>query len=215
VRREWRFGLAAAVALAAGATLADPYARLAAPYYAAIDRLIARAHPWTIEQVTVSPDPGGQGAVLRLVGEVRRERSDPKPAAIVVSRVQVGEAIETPIVFWTLLLTWPAASARQRWLRLATGFAVFLGLEAITTAAQLVHSMAVATAVLAQQDPALTLWERWARFLEAGGDFALAVVGALATLAISNAIVLSWVRRAQRRATNPASSPATTCSPAT
>jgi hypothetical protein len=184
--------MVAAAALAAGAALAEPYAHLAAPYYAAVARLIARAHPWAIQQVTVAPDPGGRGSVLRLVGEVRRQRDDPKPAALVVTRVQVGEAIGTPIVFWTLLLIWPAASARQRLVRLALGAAVFLGLEAITTGVQLMHSMAEASAMLeggsrgTQPDDPLTLWERWSRFLEAGGDFALAVAGALATLALAN-----------------------------
>ena len=186
MRPEWRWGIAAAVALAAGASCAEPYARLAAPYYAAVDRLLALAHPWSITEVDVAPDPNSPGVVLRLVGEVRRHRDDLKPAAIVVSRVQVGEAIETPVVFWTLLLTWPAAGRRERWTRLALGAAMFLGLEALTTAAQLIHPMAETAALLAGAP--LTLWERWSRFLEAGGDFAVAVAWALATLAIANAI---------------------------
>jgi len=193
VRSEWRFGIAAVVALAAGGVFAEPYPRLAAPYYAAVDRLIARAHPWTIEQVAVTADPSGRGSVLRLIGEVRRQRSDAKPVALVASRLQVGEAIEMPIVFWTLLLVWPATSARQRWIRLGIGLAVFLGLEAITTAAQLVHSLAEAAAFLERTAPVdaedpLTLWERWSRFLEAGGNFAVAAAGALTTLAAANAI---------------------------
>jgi hypothetical protein len=193
VRPEWRVGVAAAIALAAGAVCAEPYARLAAPYYAAVDRLLVGARPWTIREVAVTREPDGRGSVLRLVGEVRHRQGDLRPAALVVTRVQVGEAIETPVVFWTLLLAWPAASARQRFTRLALGAAVFLGLEAATTAVQLMHSMAEAAAMLEREsrtqtgDP-LTLWERWSRFLEAGGDFVLAVAGALATLALANAV---------------------------
>jgi len=194
MRPEWRIGLAAALALLGGAALAEPYARVAAPYYAAVARLIAREHPWSITEVGVTAGPDGHSKVLRLVGEVRRQRDDARPAALVVSRVEVGEAIETPIVFWTLLLVWPAARARQRWTRVAVGIAVFLGLEAITMAAQLLHPMAETSALLAHLPVAvrdagpLTLWESWARFLEAGGTFVLAVVGALATLALSNTV---------------------------
>ncbi len=189
MRPEWRFGLAAAAALAAGVVLAEPYARLAAPYYGAVDRLIARGHPWVIREVAVTTDRDGQDRVLRLVGEVRRDRTESRPAALVVTRVQIGEAIETPIVFWGLLLAWPAAGRRERWLRMAVGLVVFLGIEAITTATQLVHSMAAASAQLehAYSEDPLTLWERWSRFLEAGGTFVVAAVGALVAIAVSTA----------------------------
>lgn len=192
-RREWLWGLAGAVALAVGALCAEPYARIATPYYAAIDRLIAAAHPWTIEQLRVAGDPSGHGSVLRLIGEVRRQRTDPGPAALVVSRIQVGAVIEAPLVFWTLLLAWPAATRRERWLRLAVGITIFFGLEAITTATQLVHSMAETSAYLASGPPAsdddpLTLWEHWSRFLEAGGVFAVAMAAALGTIALTRAI---------------------------
>jgi hypothetical protein len=139
--------------------------------------------------------------VLRLIGEVRRRRRDPKPAALVVSRVEVCEAIETPIVFWTLLFAWPAANARERWLRLAVGAVVFLGLEAATTAVQLMHPLGETSALLARgslsapEDDPLTLWERWSRFLEAGGNFAVAAAGALATLAAGNALGRSAARQ--------------------
>ena len=186
MRPEWRWGIAAAVALTVGGFCAEPYARLAAPYYAAVDRLVARAHPWSVTEVAVVPDPQSPGVVLRLVGEVRRERSDARPAAIVVSRVQVGEVIATPLVFWTLLLAWPAVASRERWARVAAGVPVFLGLEALTTAAQLIHSMAEAAALLVAGP--LTLWERWSRFLEAGGNFAVAAVGALLTLAVAGGL---------------------------
>ncbi|MGO9803409.1 MAG: hypothetical protein ACLPTM_02710 [Steroidobacteraceae bacterium] len=189
MRPEWRFTVAAIGALAVGAVCAEPYARLAAPYYAAVDRLIAMAHPWTIERVAVTTDPKSPGVVLRLIGEVRRQRSDLKPEAIAVSRVQVGTVIETPIVFWTLLLAWPAASARQRWIRLAVGVAVFLGLEAVTTATLLLYPVADVSSRLThdEADP-LSLWGRWTRFLEAGGTFAVAAAAALVTVAVSSSV---------------------------
>lgn len=190
MRPEWRWTIAAAVALSAGSLCAEPYARLATPYYRAVDRFIARTHPWTIEEVAVAEDPISRGSVLRLIGEVRRQRGDARPAATVVNRIQVGEVIETPIVFWTLLLAWPAATGRERGARLAAGVAVFLGLEALTTAVQLIHPMAAAAALLS--GASLTLWERWSGFLEAGGTFAVATAAALATLAAANAIARRW-----------------------
>ena len=186
MRPEWRWGIAAVLALAAGAFCAEPYARLAAPYYAAVDRLVASQHPWAIEEVAVTVDPSGRGSVLRLIGEVRRNREDLRPAALVVNRLQLGEVIEVPLVFWTLLLVWPGATGRERWARLAVGVVVFLSLEAFTTAAELICPMA-ATAALLTAAP-LTLWERWSRFLEAGGTFVLAAATALVTLAVANAI---------------------------
>jgi hypothetical protein len=184
VRREWSWALAAVVAFAVGVTCAEGYARLAVPYYAAITEAIAEWHPWKILEVVVAPDEASHGAVVRLVSEVRREREDRRPAAIVVSRVQVGEVIETPIVFWTMVLLWPASSLRQRALRIAVAIPIFLCLEAATTACQLLHPLAEASALLAGERDPLTLWERWSRFLEAGGRFGLEVAAALLSVAL-------------------------------
>jgi hypothetical protein len=185
VRREWRWVIAAVAALTLGVTCAEAYAQLAAPYYAAVDRLIAAMQPWTIEELVVTRDPKSPGMVLRLTGEIRRQRDDSRPAAMVVSRVQVGEAIETPLVFLTLILVWPAATSRERLLRLAVGLPVWLSLEAITTAVQLLHPMAEAAAILSGDDNPLTPWERWSRFLESGGRFVLAFVAALLALTLT------------------------------
>jgi hypothetical protein len=149
-------------ALTLGVTCAEAYAQLAAPYYAAVDRLIAAMQPWTIEELVVTRDPKSPGMVLRLTGEIRRQREDSRPAAMVVSRVQVGEAIETPLVFLTLILVWPAATSRERLLRLAE-----------------------AAAILSGDDNPLTPWERWSRFLESGGRFVLAFVAALLALTLT------------------------------
>jgi hypothetical protein len=178
LRTKIRWGLVAAAALAIGVTCAEPYARLMAPYYAAIARWIAVGHPWTVVSVGVVPGSKSPSAELRLVGEVRRAPGDARPAARVATYVQVGEAVETPIVFWALLLAWPAPM-RRRVVSIAIGLPLFLGLEAITTAVQLVHSMAQASAMLAGEQNPITLWERWSRFLEAGGQFALAVAFAV------------------------------------
>jgi hypothetical protein len=177
--------MAGVVALTIGVAGAENYARLAAPYYAAVATLIAQMHPWKIVAVVVTEEGSGHGAILQLTGEVRRHRDDPSPAARVVSHVQVGEAVETPIVFWTLLLVWPATSVRRRLTFVALGFPVFLGLEAVTTACQLVHSLAEASAILGGDPDPLTVWERWSRFLEAGGGFAVAVLAAVFTVAIA------------------------------
>jgi hypothetical protein len=174
MRPELRWGVAAAVALAIGVTCAEPYARLAAPFYEAVDRWIAFSHPWTITDVGVYPGKSNLTAELQLQADVFRYRGAPNRAARVVGRVQVGEVIETPLVFWTLVLVWPAASTRERLIRLAVGVPVFLGLEAMTTATQLILPMAQASARLATDHDPITPWDRWSRFLEAGGQFVLA-----------------------------------------
>lgn len=189
MRAEWRWALTAAVALAVGATCAESYARFASPYYAAVATLVADLHPWRVRRVGVAHDPASHGAVLRLVGDVRRHREDSLPAARVVVRVQVGEVIETPIVFWTVLLVWPAETLRRRLVRLVVGLPVFLVLEAATTGCQLVHSLAQASAILAGEQDPVTLWELWSRFLEAGGRFALELGAALLSVAVSARLV--------------------------
>jgi hypothetical protein len=186
VRPEIRGGLAAAAALAIGVTCAGPYARLAAPYYAVIDRLIATNHPWEITRVEVRPGKSNLTAELQLHADVFRHVGAREPAATVIGRVQVGEVIETPLVFWTLLLVWPAASNRQRLIRLVVGIPVFSGLEAITTATQLILPMAQASAMLAGDPSPVTLWDYWSRFLEAGGQFVLACGFALLVCSLTH-----------------------------
>jgi hypothetical protein len=140
--------------------------------------------------VEVVRDASSHSAILRLIGEVRRHREDARPLALVTGSVQVGEIIETPVIFWTLLVMWPATtrgSLLRPLLMLVLGIPVFLALEAVTTPIQLVYSMARAAAILAGADP-LTLWERWSRFLEAGGRFALETVAAFVTIALASAV---------------------------
>jgi hypothetical protein len=173
MRPEFRWVSAAAVAFTLGVVFAEPYARLVAPYYAAVDRLIAAGHPWEIISVGVSERKGNLSAELQLWAFVRRHHDDPNPAAKVQGRVQVGEAVETPVVFWTVLLVWPAASIRQRIARLIVGAPVFLCLEAGTTATQLILPMAQASAILAGDNDPVTAWDLWSRFVEFGGQFAL------------------------------------------
>lgn len=183
MRPEIRWALAATLALAIGVTCAEPYARLAAPYYAAVARFLSLGHPWIIDSVMVNPGTKSPSPELQLVGEVRRAPDDPLYAGKIISHVQVGEAVETPLVFWALLLVWPANSMRQRWIRLAIGIPVFLGVEAVTTGIQLMHSMAEVSAILAGELNPVTPWEHWSRFLEGGGQFVLACGFAILVLA--------------------------------
>jgi hypothetical protein len=81
------------MALTIGVTCAEPYARLAAPCYAAVVRLISRGHPWTIVSVSVKPGTKSPSPELQLVGDVRRRPEDPRPAGRIISHVQVGEAV--------------------------------------------------------------------------------------------------------------------------
>jgi hypothetical protein len=185
MRRELWWAVIAITALIVASSCAQGYARLAAPYYAVVARIIARGHPWHIVSVDVQPSNVGPGSVLMLIGDVYQSSGDARPAARVVARVEVGEAVETPAVFWTMLLLWPCVSVRQRLVRLALGLPVFFALEAFTTAVQLAHNLPEASALLAGVQDPLTAWERWARFLEAGGRFAVEACGVLFTVIIS------------------------------
>jgi hypothetical protein len=179
MRPEIRWASAAAAALGMGVVIATPYARLAAPFYAWIARAVAREHPWQVMSVDVRPGTSGLSAELQLEGYVRRHAEDLKPAARVIGRVQVGEVIETPVLFWTLLLLWPATGLRQRAARMTVGIPIYLALEAVTTAAQLMLPLAQASAILAGEDDPATTWDYWSRFLEAGGQFAVVWIGAM------------------------------------
>lgn len=198
MRREWRWALAALIALVVGATCAQPYARFALPYYKTTVTAIARFHPWSVVSVEVVEDRSSHSAVLQLTGEVRQHREDRRPVALIKSSAQVGEVIETPVVYWTLLLMWPATTRSSRLRLLALGIPVFLALEAVTTPIQLVYSMARATAILAGESP-LTPWERWSRFLEAGGRFALETVAAFVTVALASAVAQFSHERPEHR----------------
>jgi hypothetical protein len=178
MRPDIRWGLAATAALAIGVGCAEPYARLAAPYYRLVDELLATGHPWEIAGVGVAPGRAAFTAELQLHGYVRRSMSAANHAARVVGRVQVGEVVETPLVFWTCLLVWPATILRQRAWRLAVGIPVFFGVEALTTGTQLMLPLAQASAILAG-NPDPTLWDHWSRFLEFGGQFVLDCVAAM------------------------------------
>lgn len=190
MRREWRLGLVAVVALVVGTAGARYYAQLAVPYYAGAVGLIARLHPWRVLSLAVAKDPKTHSTILLLKGEVFRSLADPSPAAVVVGRVQIGEVVETPLIFWTVLLLWPAASG-PRWLRLAIGIPVFLGLEVSTTVCQLLQPLSEASAMLAGDSDPLTLLDRWSRFLEAGGRFVMEVVAALLAIAVAHSFRLS------------------------
>jgi hypothetical protein len=179
MRREWRWILAAVVALTVGAIGAEAYSRLAAPYYTAAARWITLGHPWEIVDIEVVPNSSGPGVILQLTGTVRERADDSQPAAAATSKLQVGAVVESPVIFWTLLLLWPAGSFRERLACLALGTPVFLGLEAATTTCQLVSPLAYGSAVLAGDPDPVTSWQRWSWFLEAGGRVALALAAAM------------------------------------
>jgi hypothetical protein len=199
MRREWRWALTVATTLTLGALCAEPYARLALPYYGVAARLIALRHPWRIVDLTIGPDTAGPGRVVRLTGLVRERNDDPDPAAKVISRLQVGALSESPIIFWTLLLLWPATSVRQRLAFLAFGVPVFLCLEAATSVCQLLNPMAYASAVLAGGAEPLTLWERWSRFIEGGGRIVLAICAAILTVTIAHRVNTAVLRGSQSK----------------
>jgi hypothetical protein len=182
MRHEWCWILAAIGALAIGAIGAKSYATWAAPYYTVVARWIAHGRPWDVIKIEVTQGSSGSGAVLRLTGTVRARADDSWPAAKLISKLQVAAVVESPVVFWTLLLLWPVGSHRQRLWLLALGIPVFLCLETATTVCQLLNPLAYGSAVLAGDPHPLTGWERWSRFLEAGGRVVFALAAALITI---------------------------------
>jgi hypothetical protein len=197
MRRELVWGLAALIAFIVGVTCARPYANLMAPYYSAVARLFALGHPWTTGRVEVKPNNAGPGYILTSTNEVRRLAGDPMPAARAVTRIQVAESIEAPLVFWTLLLVWPSASQpasasrrfvaalRPRLLRFGVGVPIFLALEALTTATQFIYALPAVSAMLAGEAEPHTLLDHWSEFLEGGGRFAVEIFAALLALAVT------------------------------
>jgi hypothetical protein len=182
MRHEWRWILAAITALAVGAIGAKPYATLAAPCYTVTARWIARGHPWDVVKIDVAPGSSTPGAILRLTGTVRARAEDGRPAARLISKLQVAAVVESPVAFWTLLLLWPVRSYRERLWLLALGIPIFLCLETATTVCQLLNPLAYGSAVLAGDPDPITWWELWSRFLEAGGRVVLALAAALITI---------------------------------
>jgi hypothetical protein len=122
-----------------------------------------------------------------MTAAVRRHREDAQPAAIVVSEVHVGAVVQLPMAFWALVLGWPIVSARQRCALLVAALPMSLLLESITTVYQLVSPFDYASRVLSGAEDPVTLWERWSRFLEAGGRLALALGGGLLLVAVVGA----------------------------
>jgi hypothetical protein len=137
-----------------------------------------------VVNIEVSPGSSGRGALLRLTGTVRARADAGPPAAKLVSKLQVAAVVESPVVFWMLLILWPLRSGRERLWLLALGIPVFLFLETATTVCQLLNPLAYGSAVLAGNPNPVTSWERWSRFLEAGGRVVLAVAAALITITL-------------------------------
>jgi hypothetical protein len=190
MRLDWRWVFGAIVALAVGAIGAKPYARWAAPYYQVVAEIIAEGRPWQIVDVEVTSLGSSPGAILRLKGVVREFSGAKNPAAWVVGKLQVAAVVESPLIFWTMLILWPAASYRQRLARLALGVPLFLSLEAATTVCQLLNPLAYASAVLAGDPDPLTPWDRWSRFLEAGGRVALTIAAVILTVSMPRSLAL-------------------------
>ena len=77
MRLEWRLILGAVVALALGTICAEPYARLALPYYSLVAHWIGAEHAWQITGLDIAPNESGPGEVLRLTGTLRGSNGDP------------------------------------------------------------------------------------------------------------------------------------------
>lgn len=190
LRREWRWLIIATAALATGALGARSYARLAAPYYAMVARLVCRSHAWQIDGVQVVSQ-SGPGAVLQLTGTVRQRSDDPLPAARLVSKLQVAAVTQSPVIFWSVLLAWPMRGWRQRLKLLLLGVPMLLALEAATSVCQLLTPFAYVSALLSGHANHTSGWEHWSRFLEEGGRVVLALGAALCVVALCRSRPLS------------------------
>ncbi|HKT73933.1 MAG TPA: hypothetical protein VJQ47_13660 [Steroidobacteraceae bacterium] len=156
------------------------------PCYELLARAIAGTHPWEILGMEVGAlGVATPGRFLTMDAAVRKHREDVTPGAIIESSIHVGATIQSPLVFWSLVLGWPAASLRQRWGRFIAAVPVFLCLEAVTTVCQLLAPLGQASAVLDGVADPVTGWDRWGRFMEAGGRILLALTGSVAVIALT------------------------------
>jgi hypothetical protein len=183
-----RWALVATVAIVSGTLGAESYARLALPYYAVAARWVARSHPWQIGDLSVTRGNSGLSAILRMRGTVSERMNDPVPAAWFDGKLDASAIAESPVVFWALLIAWPTRSRRERVTLVMIGVPIFLCLEMTTTVLQLLNPPAQVSAMLAGDPDPVTWWERWSRFLEAGGRVALALVAALIPIGITRMV---------------------------
>jgi hypothetical protein len=183
MRSEYRWALAFTAGLGFAVLGAKPYARLAAPCYEAVASMLALGHPWDVVSVEVAEPPGNVGALLRLRGLVYESSASLTPSFRMTGKLQVAAAAQSPLIFWTVLVLWPAGTLRRRVTTLGLGLPAFVLLEAATTVCQLMNPLAYASAVLAGTRDPVTVWECWSRFLEDGGRAGLALVAAVLTAA--------------------------------
>jgi hypothetical protein len=104
--------------------------------------------------------------------------------AYVVSQWSLGGVLCTPITIVAVLSVWPAWSARARVLRVTLGLAGLLLIEAVGVGLALLAPFAEAEAVMGGVS-APTLWELWARILQAGGAVGLAMITGFAIVAVT------------------------------
>jgi len=176
--------LAGAAVLAAGPWLAAPYARLVAPFHAALAEFAAGpAGGWRVERAGLRPALRGPGEVLAVTATLWSPAPAARPIAVVESTLGVDAALLAPATFAALLAGWPARGRRERLLRLGAGLALWPLLEGLTNGCQLLAPLYEAHGLVAAAPHAAPLWLAWSEVLEAGGR--LAVAGALALLVLA------------------------------
>jgi hypothetical protein len=152
--------------------------RFAMPFYSVVSRCIADIRGWKVESLELrSSDRGPYGHALVLTGSVSASPDNGRWARV-VTKLGVGAIVETPLVFWLLLVLWPTRSSREWGWSIFAAVPIFLVLEAATTITQLIHNLPDAEAILAGDLHPVTSWQVWSRFLEEGGRFAVVVLGA-------------------------------------
>ena len=199
MRRDGRWLCALLFSVAIASVAAPYYAHLAAPAWQAVARLTALGQPWRITGIEVTPSPDGPGTIVALTAIVTDAQADRTASARVTGKITTGAAIEPALVFWLLVLAWPAAHGRERWLRFAIGVPVFIAVDTATTVLALTHALPWATQVIAGAGDGDTAWDRWAAFLEAGGRFAVVTAVALVTIA-TVAMLGRWLGERPARA---------------
>lgn len=181
-------------AVATGVLLEHPLARMLVPWYTVASRAWSTGQAWRVESVGLRARGTGLGEEMQLHGQVARSRGDAEAAGLAVAHLQLGRVVVTPLIYWAIVACWPALSWGQRCWRMALGVPVYLALEGVTTAAQLVAPMAQASALLAGESDPMTLWLRWSNFLEAGGQFAVDITAGLATIVLAQVLVTRAAR---------------------
>lgn len=177
--RRWlnvaiRLALAWAMLLAALLRWGEHYIALFLPLYREVIGVLAPDYR-ILKLVTDSVEGRIEIVVYTLA-------SDGTPQRLLTAWSSLGDALQHPLLLFSLLLAWPLSGLREALSRLALALPLLMLLEALGVPLALLGS-------LAQVDGAtLALLDGWLRLLNNGGSWALSIVAALVVIGLTRPV---------------------------